>query len=81
MADMRGEMGGGEGAGVAGSGEGPMPAAEAMPGNTPEGQAAGAGPMMEPGAQMMNQTMIKGGEPSNRLMLQQQIGQNPAQEG
>jgi hypothetical protein len=78
MADMRAAMGAAEG--QVGSGEQPMPAEEAMPGNTPEGEAVGAGPVMEPGSQMLAQTQVKGGEASNRLLFQQQIGQAPPPE-
>jgi hypothetical protein len=73
MDDMREQMG--AAAGVPGSGEQPMPGQEALPANV-EGAPPGAGeaPMMGPDGEMLNQTMIKGGEPSNRLMMQQQIG-------
>ena len=73
MTDLRNMLGAPEG--QSGSGEQPMPAAEAAPGNTPEGQAQGAGPMAPPG--MLAQTMIKGGVPSNRLKFQQQVGGGP----
>jgi hypothetical protein len=78
--DMRSLMGGGEGAGVPGSGEGPIPAEEAMPGNTPEGQMTGAGPVLEPGSQVLAQTQVKGGEAQNRLLFQQQIGEAAPEE-
>jgi hypothetical protein len=73
MDDMREQMG--AAAGVPGSGEQPMPGQEALPANV-EGAPPGSGeaPMMGPDGEMLNQTMIKGGEPSNRLMMQQQIG-------
>jgi hypothetical protein len=83
MGDMRAMLG--AAGGQPGSGETPMPAQEAMPGNTPEGQAVGAGPPTEPGAaggpggQVMAQTMVKGGEASNRLLFQQPV--NPPAEG
>ena len=77
MADMREQLGAAEG--QVGSGETPMPAAEAMPGNTPEGQALGAGPMAE-GSQVLSQTMVKGGEAQNRLMFQQEVGGAPPPE-
>jgi hypothetical protein len=75
MADMRAQLG--AAAGQPGSGETPMPAAEAMPGNTPEGQALGAGPMTPGGGvgepQVMSQTMVKGGEATGRLLFQQPL--------
>jgi hypothetical protein len=77
MADMRALLGAAEG--QVGSGEQPMPAAEAMPANV-EGAPPGAGPMQE-GSQVMAQTMVKGGEASNRLMFQQEIGAQPPPEG
>jgi hypothetical protein len=70
MNDLRAQLG--AAGGQVGSGEQPMPAAEAMPGNV-EGAAPGAG-AMSPDAQMMAQTMVKNGQPSNRLMFQQPIG-------
>jgi len=76
MADMRALLGAGEG--QVGSGEQPMPANEAMPANV-EGAPPGAGPMQE-GSQVMAQTMVKGGEASNRLMFQQEIGAQPPAE-
>ena len=78
MNDMRTLLG--AAAGQPGSGEQPIPAAEAAPGNTVEGQANGAGPMAE-GSQVLAQTMVKGGEAQNRLMFQQQVGQPPTAEG
>jgi hypothetical protein len=82
MGDMRGLLGAAPG--QVGSGEQPIPAQEAMPGNTPEGQAVGAGPVapLPEGGQVLAQTMVKGGEASNRLMFQQEIGgQPPAEAG
>ena len=78
MNDMRTLLG--AAAGQPGSGEQPIPAAEAAPGNTVEGQANGAGPMAE-GSQVLAQTMVKGGEAQNRLMFQQELGQPPTAEG
>ena len=93
MTDMRAMLGAAEG--QVGSGEQPMPAQEAMPGNTPEGQAVGAGPLGAPeggptagtvgpvgeGGQVLAQTMVKGGEASNRLMFQQEVGAPPEEGG
>lgn len=76
MADMRAMLG--AAGGQVGSGETPMPANEAMPSNV-EGGAPGAGPMQE-GSQAMAQTMVKGGEASNRLLFQQEIGGQPPPE-
>lgn len=46
---------------------------EQMPGNTPEGAAAGAaGP-----SQMLNQTMVQGGEASSRIVGQNTIQKSP----
>jgi hypothetical protein len=78
MEDMRAQMGAAEG--QVGSGEQPMPANEAMPANV-EGAPPGAGPAMAPDAQLTAQTMVKGGEASNRLMFQTPVGgPPPAQE-
>ncbi len=44
---------------------------EAMPGNTPEGAAAGAA---NAGGDMVAQTMLKNGQVSNRILSNQQIG-------
>jgi hypothetical protein len=74
MADMRAMLGAAEG--QPGSGEQPMPAQEAMPGNTPEGQAIGAGP---PG-ELTTQTMVKGGEATGRILSQQTVGGGPPPE-
>jgi hypothetical protein len=80
MEQMRGQMGAPQG--QPGSGEQPVPANEAMPANV-EGGAPGAGPVPGPGGpgQVMAQTMVKGGEATNRLLFQQPInqpGQPPA---
>jgi hypothetical protein len=86
MADMAAMLG--AAGGQPGSGEQPMPAQEAMPGNTPEGQALGAGAPTEPGAaggfaapggvapggQVLAQTAVKGGQAQNRVLFQQKIG-------
>ena len=50
-------------------------------GLTPGAPAPGSGPMNGPGFNAMAQTMVKEGEPSNRLMLQQPIGPPPAPGG
>jgi hypothetical protein len=79
MNDMR-AMAGAAG-GQVGSGETPIPAGEAMPGNTPEGQAMGAGGPMAPADQTVtSQTMVKGGEASGRLLMQQELGAAPPPE-
>jgi hypothetical protein len=51
-----------------------MPANEAMPSNV-EGAPPGAGPAVAPGGEgeVMAQTMVKGGEATNRLLFQQPI--------
>jgi len=79
MEQMRGQMG--AAAGQPGSNEQPMPGNEAMPANV-EGAPAGAGPAPAPGqpGQVMAQTMVKGGEATNRLLFQQPI-QTPPPEG
>jgi hypothetical protein len=80
MNDMRAMLG--AAGGQVGSGETPIPAQEAMPGNMPEGQALGAGevaPVSE-GGQVLAQTMVKGGEAQNRMMFQQEIGGGPPPE-
>jgi hypothetical protein len=46
-------------------------------GLTPGAPAPGGAPMSGPGFNAMAQTMVKEGEPSNRLMLQQPIGPPP----
>jgi hypothetical protein len=74
MNDMRALMG--AAAGQPGSNEQPMPAEEAMPGNTPEGQALGAGPVGE----LKSQTMVKGGEATGRILSEQTIGGPPPEE-
>jgi hypothetical protein len=48
---------------------------------TPGAPAPGGGPLSGPGYNAMAQTMVKQGAPSNRLMLQQPIGQPPAPGG
>jgi hypothetical protein len=72
MEMMRQQMG--SAAGQPGSGETPMPANEAMPSNV-EGAPPGAGPAVAPGGEgeVMAQTMVKGGEATNRLLFQQPI--------
>jgi hypothetical protein len=75
MADMRQLLGAAEG--QVGSGEQPIPAQEAMPGNTPEGQAVGAGP---PG-ELTTQTMVKGGEATGRILSQQTVPAAPPEGG
>ena len=72
MEAMRAQMGAAPG--VPGSNEQPMPANEAMPSNV-EGAPAGAGPAAAPGGpgEVMAQTMVKGGEATNRLLFQQPI--------
>jgi len=79
LADLRASMG--AAGGVPGSGETPVPGQEVQPGNTPEGQAVGAGPLGAetggPQPQGVAQTMIKGGEATNRILMQQQLGQQP----
>jgi hypothetical protein len=64
----------GAGPGVSGSGEGPIPANEAMPSNV-EGAPPGAGPLAQPGgpSTVQAQTMVKGGEATNRLLFNQPI--------
>lgn len=54
--------------------EGQMPQPnEQMPGNTPEGAAVGAGAPEQGMQDVTMQTMLKGGEPSSRILQQQQI--------
>ena len=81
MEQMRTQLGAAPG--VAGSNEQAMPAAEAMPSNV-EGAPPGAGPAPVPGGdpQVMAQTMVKGGEATNRLLFQQELqgGPPPAEE-
>jgi hypothetical protein len=82
MADMRALLG--AAGGQVGSGEQPIPAQEVAPGNTAEGAAVGAGPgpAPGPGGPITAQTMVKGGEASNRLLMQSEIegGQPPPEE-
>jgi hypothetical protein len=75
MNDLRSQMG--AAGGVPGSGETPVPAQEALPGNV-EGGAPGAA---AGGQGVLAQTMIKGGEASNRLMFEQQLGGGPPSGG
>jgi hypothetical protein len=69
---MRSEAGAAPG--VPGSNEQPMPANEAMPSNV-EGAPPGAGPAAPPGGpgEVKAQTMVKGGEATNRLLFEQPI--------
>ena len=79
MEQMRSQMGAAPG--QAGSGEQPIPANEALPSNV-EGAPPGAGPAPAPGdAEVMAQTMVKGGEATNRLLFQQPIETPPAETG
>jgi hypothetical protein len=80
MEQMRSQMGAAPG--QPGSGEQPMPANEALPSNV-EGAPPGAGPQAAPGGpgEVMAQTMVKGGEATNRLLFQQPIETPPAETG
>ena len=58
-----------------GEGEGAVLPPEAL---TPGAPPPGSAPLTGPGYNAMNQTMVKEGEPSNRLLFQQPIGPPPA---
>jgi len=79
MEQMRSQLGAAPG--VPGSNEQPIPAAEALPGNV-EGAPPGAGAVVPGEEQVMAQTMVKGGEATNRLLFQQELqgGPPPAEE-
>ena len=47
----------------------------------PEGGPLAAGGEVGPGGQVLAQTMVKGGEASNRLMFQQEVGAPPEEGG